>query len=79
MIKQYKAVFIKSQGVLVRLNEYEHEWTDNPNHFPEAQEDDQQVYIYFEMPFGSSVEDAEAEARAIFVDYVFAPLTDLTH
>ena len=74
----YKVTFNKSQGVVVEFEKTTPDWQGNQNHFPEAQEDDQHIYIYFEMPDGSSEEDAEAEARAIYADYVFMTLTDLT-
>lgn len=62
MKKQYRADFIKSQGVLVELQEYEHEWTDNPQKIPEVQEEDGWVYIYFET---GKVLDLEIEVEAI--------------
>lgn len=81
MKKQYKAVFAKSQGVLVELHEYGHEWRDNPNKFPEAQEGDGWVYIYFQT---GKVLDLEIEMEAIELFQLYMEpenngTTNLTH
>lgn len=80
-MKQYKAVFIKSQGVLVELYEYGHEWRDNPYKFPEVQEGEGWVYIYFQTGKALDLE-VEMEAMELFGAYMQPEnngVTNLTH
>ena len=69
----YKATFLKSQGILMALEDGE-DWNGN---IPEAQDDGEQAYIYFNYR-DVGIDALEQEAKVLYGMYI-VDLWNLTH